>query len=122
MLIAPAKDSRAYDFGLDEKTLQKLANTLWDLNIEAVHQRYPEDKTDSMPGQYENQKLVHHTPYQYTPTTTIQAYKSLQCLVYQCSEGNVPNNPLYKMLEELENAMARQIVYDLPAYDEAKWD
>jgi hypothetical protein len=75
-----------------------------------------------MPGTYEKQKLVHHTPYTYTPTSTIQAYKSLQCLSYQCCEGNVPDNPLYKLLEEIENAMARQIVSDLAEYDKAEWD
>ena len=117
--------SKESSLGEEEANLQKFADALWDLNIEAVHQRYPDDTVDKMPGTYTDKtstKLVHHAPYRYTPTSVVQAYKSLRCLLYQCSEGDVPNHPIFKLLEKTGDIMARQIVSDLPEYAKAKWD
>ncbi len=51
----------------------------------------------------------------------MQRYTSMRCLLYQCSEGDVPQTRLYLFLERLIGATAGNIVCELPAYDRATW-
>ncbi len=117
-----------YNIKLDEKDRpafrEGLASSLWSLNIEAVNQRYPDtvENLNGAPGSYQDGKLIHHVAFKLTSASKIQVYKSLQCLIYQCSEGNVPESLEYKFLMDLENAMAREIVSELPEYVKAEWD
>ncbi len=108
--------------GDKEERLQATADSLWSLNIEAVQQRYPNDTVNTMPGSYQEGKLIHHTVYKYEEANTLQVYKSLQCLIYQCSEGNVPDTIEYKFLVDLKHAIAEDIIESLPDYDKAHWD
>lgn len=90
---------------------QEIGELLFNLNAEAVNQRY--DESDPAPA------------YKHKPLpmlTVIQAYKSLACLDYQCSEGDVPNHPVYKALEAAQARLAHRIVSRLPQYDTAAWD
>ena len=43
------------------------------------------------------------------------------CLLYQCSEGNVPNGRLFNELNRAAGELAQAIVQDLPEYDQASW-
>ena len=53
----------------------------------------------------------------------VQAYKSLGCFLYQCAEGDIPDeNDLYKMFNEIYHQMAHVLARTLPEYDQAKWD
>jgi hypothetical protein len=54
--------------------------------------------------------------------TEVERFKAMQCLLYQCAEGTVPDEPVYKELEAVSRALAGKIVCDLPAYDRAAWD
>jgi hypothetical protein len=99
---------------------QALVKKLIDLNIEAVHQRYGDMSIETMPGKV-GQKLSDYV-FQYEDGGPIRVYKSLQCLTYQCAEGNVPETELYRFLEDLENTIAREIVHAMPEYDKAEWD
>jgi len=54
--------------------------------------------------------------------STMQVYKSAQCLSYQCAEGDVPESNLYKCLDFIIKTLAESIVRSLPAYDKANWD
>ena len=56
------------------------------------------------------------------PRNKIQCLKSLQCLIYQCSEGAVVKTGLYKKLVEVKNDLQDLIIRDLPEYDAAVWD
>lgn len=87
----------------------KLGAKMLKLNAEAVGQRYREKANEPT---YEFSRTNAHI---------IQALKSLQCLIYQCSEGNIPRRKLYREMEKLEFALAKEIVYRLPEYDRAKW-
>jgi hypothetical protein len=89
---------------------QRLAEAMYQLNVEAVNQRYNEKNT--------SQKFVHN-PYPYH--SRIAAFKSLQCWLYQCSEGNVPETTLYHYFAELEKELAISIVINLPQYEQAQW-
>ena len=83
---------------------------LLDMNTNAVNQRYDESN--------------HAELYTFNKTmvTDVQAFKSLRCLMYQCSEGDVPNSELYKQMDDIGERMAVNIVYKLPSYDKAEWD
>ncbi len=84
---------------------------LYAMNHEAVRQRYgcPEPRP-----KYRWQPAGYHSPVRW--------YKAVQCLSYQCSEGNVPETPLYAELEQIEHELAGEIIRELPAYKAAPWD
>ena len=51
----------------------------------------------------------------------IQILKSLQCFIYQCSEGDCMQDELYKILVKIEKILMGHIVTHLKEYKEAKW-
>ena len=55
------------------------------------------------------------------PANMPALYKSLQCYLYQCCEGKVPETELYKTLENICNTFAKAIIQDLPEYETAVW-
>jgi hypothetical protein len=103
----------------DRPTDADLGAALRDLNVRAVLARYPDCslEADDLPGP---SPLL---PYAYAPILVgaHQALKSLHCLLYQCSEGDVPETPLYQALDGLSNRWAHEIVSKLPEYDQAVW-
>jgi hypothetical protein len=64
---------------------------------------------------------VLHWGSTWTDTTPIEQFKAISCLLYQCSDGNVPNSPLYYELSHAAGELAQRIVQDLPEYDKASW-
>ena len=93
-----------------------LALALFDMNCEAVDQRYSDHpaRTEFHPG-----------PYHYIPNpnyTDAGILKAAGCLRYQCSEGDVPETPLFKVLDDFIGCLARQIAYQTPEYKEAEWE
>ena len=53
----------------------------------------------------------------------VEALKALRCVIYQCSEGDIPDTSLlYKRMTDRANALCREIVSDLPEYEQAAWD
>jgi len=106
------------DLGYDvsqPKDLHRLAGALHALNCEAVDQRYGRGTaagdTASAP------------PFEYRPVIRdgVGVYKAILCLLYQCSEGDVPETPLYKALENMGNVIADDVVSGLPAFETASW-
>lgn len=92
-----------------------LGSKMRDLNIEAVCARYTDDKVEVLKGDDD---------YKFVETlrpSRIQAFKSLQCWLYQCSEGDIPETDLFKAFHEVTGAMAAHIVTRLPGYDTATW-
>ena len=92
----------------------KLPNTLGQklaaMNAAAVDQRYEERNPVQI--------------YRWKParqTSPVQVLKSLQCLLYQCSEGDVPERPLYKVLEDAISYLAQEIVRGMPEYERVAW-
>lgn len=101
----------------DRPTHAELGAALRNLNEDAVSQRYPGESVEALPGP------APYAPYAYAPLLVgaVPAYKALRCLLYQCSEGDIPDAPLYEALEALSDAWAREIVCALPEYDRAAW-
>ena len=91
-------------------TPEKLGQALWQLNIDAVDQRYRE----------QNDILVYDR-LNLKPASALQVYKSIQCLLYQCSEGDAPTRPLFRRLRQLQTNIGEAIIEQLPEYDKAKW-
>lgn len=94
-------------------SFQMVGQRLLTMNNEAYNQRY--------------QETAPAPEYVYSPApegnTMLSSFKAAECLLYQCSEGNVPETPLFKALQELANQMACFIVRRTPGYDLAKgWD
>lgn len=56
-----------------------------------------------------------------TGVDPVFAVKQLQCLLYQCSEGDVPDSPLFQAMQKLSGDLCESIVRRLPAYERAPW-
>lgn len=52
----------------------------------------------------------------------IQILKSLQCFIYQCSEGDIIKDKLYLMLRDTERILINYIISHLEEYKKAKWE
>ena len=98
----------------NEHTDVSMANALKQMNLEALYQRYG-DEYD------ENESFVTSALYPHA-ISPIQTFKHIQCFLYQCSEGNVPDRLLYKKVEKLQDQVAYSIVDNLPEYNDAKWE
>jgi len=95
----------------DPRELNMLGLRMLALNHEAYGARYGEE--------------VDIATYEFRTvpmTTRMQAYKTLQCWLYQCAESTIPeSSELYQAFEEVKNHIAAAIVSELPAYDAAEW-
>lgn len=93
----------------------KLAEAMFALNIQAIEARYGE-------GQATDFRALDFA-YRAERTSAIQAYKSLRCWLYQCSEGEISETSLlYAVMERASDGLAHEIVAELPAYQDAAWD
>ena len=94
---------------ISTKQLSELGTRMWSMNAKATGERYNKEEPATI---YD---------YKYTLINDVQVYKSLQCFLYQCGEGNIPETDLYKALKELLLKLAGDIIIDLPEYQEAEW-
>lgn len=101
-----------------------LGMMLLEMNRRALVARYGDNSVAAVePFRYS--ALPHH------PHLLVQVYKSLRCYLYQCSEGDVPDQPLYQQLVGVRDSMARALGHDgaetwrVPdikaAYDACEW-
>lgn len=102
--------------------LTTLGQTFYAMNLDAVTQRYPGDTKEHAPGPCDISDIHENYVYQHCDMTPAQGYKSIRCLIYQCSEGNVPDVcGLYKTLAEFAEKLAHSIASDSPEYEAADW-
>jgi len=95
----------------DDHWEEKLGAAMFLLNCTAVAVRYGE-------------RASNHPPYTWRMewSSTVQTFKHLECWLYQCSEGDIPEtNELHKTFHELKGWLASKIVSALPAYQQAEW-
>ena len=86
------------------------------MNVEAVVARY--GPSDELPGPSPLR------PYEYRgvmPPSPIQAIKTLACYLYQCSEGEVPEQRLFQQLTEWRNALCYHLVTQSDEWQQASW-
>lgn len=96
-------------FALSE---EMIGQALHKMNCEAVKARYGSYK-DMISEEYKSEPDFN--------ASMVQIYKDIQCLSYQCAEGDIPESKLYKWLETLENTVAYNIIQELPEYENASW-
>ena len=108
----------------DLDALNKIGRDLYAMNIKAVTQRYPDCAPADMPGPIDQSDIGEG--YRFNPVVAtpckVARYKAVSCLLYQCSEGDVPETALFKFLSERLDRLAHDIVASLPAYNRAGWD
>jgi hypothetical protein len=91
---------------------KRLARDMFNMNVEAVCQRYPDDNRDS---------------YQFAgfefelSRGAVAIYKTIHCYLYQCSEGSVPTFELYQALDKIAGTIGYQIIAEMPEYESAPW-
>ena len=100
----------------DEESVKNMVNRWIDLNIQALQERYGDSKE-----MYKDSKYIEKINV-VLDMDKIQLVKALQCLHYQCSEGNVPETKGYKELENVIREVVMSIIYSMPEYDEAEWE
>lgn len=89
---------------------------LYAANVEAVGQRY-NDETRNEPGA----KRIPFT-VGFDPHVDLYAWiKALECLLYQMSEGDVPESDTYKSLKSIINASYKEAVHMHDRYEAAEW-
>jgi hypothetical protein len=95
--------------------LRRLAIALYLLNCAAVDQRYGKGTAakDSSGGTHYTFRRVHRD--------SVAVHKAACCLRYQCCEGDVPEQPLYRALDSIISQIANDIIGKLAAYDKAPW-
>lgn len=102
----------AEDFSLTKASpgaWSELGQILWNANVDAVNQRY-------------NDKEKYEVFFfQENLCRRVEGYKAIRSLLYQMSEGNVPDTQCYKALDKWSNYIARVIVSELDEYKEAQW-
>jgi hypothetical protein len=97
---------------------------LWDMNCDGVNVRYGYTGENGAT----HEVFAWHCTFPKTGLKDdirawrIEHVKSLQCLIYQCSEGDIDQRPLYKALRKKEHETLAEIVRSLPEYDAAEWD
>ena len=93
----------------DEPFWIAMGQRLRDLNAEAVGWRYG------------GAKEVPPFRYACVPPPLLHSYKALTCFLYQCEEGDVPKQELFKALNRIRDYWATIIVDESPEYDAAPW-
>ena len=98
--------------------LDRLGSRLWDLNERAVACRYRLEARGNRPYTYGGSLI--YTNKSLRDLT--QAFKSVECFLYQCSEGEeFENDPYFKLVQKVRSILADDIIEELPEYKEAKW-
>ena len=93
-----------------------LGQAMLTLNARAVQQRYEHVNGSEL------EAFALGYLYTHQPTAPVQAYKSLKCWLYQCTEGDVPTTALYQFFDDyVERIMLKRFVQRLPSYDAAEW-
>lgn len=95
--------------GLGAVTQEELGGMMAQSNCDAVNSRYADSNE------------VPTYTYRFKSALLPEAYKALKCLIYQFSEGDVPNSPIYKAMDRTSNLMAHRIAMMTPEVSAAKW-
>lgn len=96
--------------------LDKLASDLFHMNCDAVDCRYGKGTSANDTAEYPAFR------FRYVLSNLMQVYKSLECLIYQCSEGDIDEKPLYKVIVKMKHSLSSEIISNLPQYQSSQWD
>ena len=91
--------------------LDALGKALFAMNADAVNQRYSENYVEP--------------PFSYRPLGIVSKedrFMAVACLLYQCSEGDVPEREMYRELGRVKNRLANAIAHDAATKVKSPWD
>jgi len=94
---------------------EALGQIMFLLNRNAVDARYGDGeaaKFRQLDYRFEHTEAV----------SLVQVLKSLQCWLYQCTEGDVPETALYGLFDtDVQMYLMDKIITALPEYEQADW-
>jgi hypothetical protein len=102
-------------FDLSDNTdhAERLANSMFDLNLVAVQAQYGEAEGEGFP--------LPVFKYLFTPASQIEVIKALECWKYQCTKGYVPKTKLYKAMAQTHCLLCSDYIHQLDEYENAPW-
>lgn len=109
------KELKDAGYDLENGDCSKLGDDMFKLNCQAVDERYGEGEAKGF------RELNYKYMFNMYASNKTYAYKALGCWLYQCSEGNVPESTLYKLMESIQNRIACHIVDYSKEYEQANW-
>jgi hypothetical protein len=98
---------------------RSLADAMLAMNLDAFRQRYGTKTMLEDVAECVDLDARHRRPLDRLGK--VQFFKSLQCFLYQCGEGNVPDRPLFKALQAVEDFLAPTVNQESPGYNAAIW-
>ena len=107
-------------------SIKAVYNALSEMNCNALNQRYIHDdkaEPEQFPKDYNHFEIAgnYRDGAFEIPASYYQLLKSIDCYLYQCSEGNVPELALYKAVEDIRAMLANWIIRNTIAYNAANW-
>lgn len=94
-----------------------IGRSLYRMNEDAMNARYDKRWHDDV--EYTHPSSLSYIP-QDADISLGQAAKSIDCLLYQCSEGDVPKSELFLKLKAFRATL--NILDSHPDYQAARWD
>lgn len=98
-----------------------IGRLLFALNESAVDERYGELVREGMVGPLPPSCRYIYTPISALVVGPVQLVKSIDCLLYQCNEGDLPESDTYRELQAVRGRIAHSVVARLPEYETAVW-
>jgi hypothetical protein len=98
---------------------QTLADAMMAMNLEAYRQRY--GLADLIEAFRDGYFLETYNSPVVPAFSPMQTFKSLQCFLYQCSEGDVDQSPLFQALDAMLEPMRRNFDVESVEYHRADW-
>ena len=102
--------------------MDRLGRDFWRLNVQAVNIRYGEtaDEHEYDDWRWKVSRLI--AVVLHDRARACRLLISLECLVYQLTEGDVPSHPLYVSAMKRIKDIQAMIVQSLPEYADIPWD
>ena len=92
------------------------------MNISALKERYGENANEMWDEKgYEDGHDIWEPRTGRVEQWHYQLLKSLDCYIYQCSEGSIPDMELYKQMERFDAILAGWIARNQLQYENAEW-
>jgi hypothetical protein len=94
-----------------------LAKDMMQMNLDAFVARYEGRHMEYVPN-VENADMESHPVELFS---RVQFFKTLQCYLYQCNEGDIDERPLFKVLYALLEFLSTTVSTNSPEYEAAQW-
>lgn len=98
--------------------VERLADAMLAMNIDAFRQRY---RVEIVMADLDYIDLDKRKWHPLAVFSEVQFFKTLQCFLYQCCEGDADENPPYKTLSAIKGLLAPFINQESPENEAAEW-